>query len=75
MRGNVRVHAHEVTKQERELLAEAAGPPDVDVCPALPRRLTEVPLRPVWVVGARDVPKALRGPRYAARGSKSATEI
>ena len=61
LRGNVRVHSHEVTKQERDLLAEAAGSPDVDVCPALPRRLTEVPLRPVWVVGAKDVPKALRG--------------
>src|SRR6201985_3397789 len=51
----VRVGAQVVAEQQRELLGEAARPPDMDVGARLARRFTEVPLGALGVVRAVHV--------------------
>jgi hypothetical protein len=57
----LRVRPQVVPEEQRQLFAKAPRPPDVDVRPPRPRRLAEVALCPVVVVGAEDVPQSLQG--------------
>jgi hypothetical protein len=57
--GPVRVRPEEIPKQQRQLLAEAAGAPDVDVRATVAGRLSEIPLGPLGVFGAKDVVELL----------------
>jgi hypothetical protein len=69
------VGSHEVSKEQRELLAEAARLADVDVSASGAGELAEAALGPFEVVGSEDVAEPLERRTEGSSGSNAATEI
>lgn len=55
-----RMHAHEISKEQRKLLAEAARSSHMDMSAALSRSFSEIPLREIRVVRMEAIPEAFQ---------------